>query len=99
VAAWHGFPDIVKLFCAYGCDINLQNKVFPVAFESIKKPVSHVLLKEGETALIIACARGSVDSVRTLIENKADLDVRDRRGNTALHWVGQLGFSPVRLVF
>ena len=27
VASWHGFPEIVKYFCHFGCDVNLRNKV------------------------------------------------------------------------
>jgi hypothetical protein len=27
VASWHGFPDIVKYFCHFGCDVNIRNKV------------------------------------------------------------------------
>ena len=52
------------------------------------------IFKEGETALIVACARGCTDSVRYLIEHKADLSCRDKKGNTALHWVMKCEYVP-----
>jgi ankyrin repeat protein len=26
VASWHGFPDVVKGLCHFGCDVNAKNK-------------------------------------------------------------------------
>lgn len=54
--------------------------------------------REGETALIVACARGCIESVRTLIEHKADLNCRDNRRNTALHWAVRRHFSLIALL-
>jgi death-associated protein kinase len=78
-SSWHGFPEIVKYFCHFGCDVNLRNK-------------------EGETALIVACARGCIDSVKTLIEYKADLNCHDKRGNTALHWAVRRHYTIIALL-
>jgi ankyrin repeat protein len=38
----------------------------------------------GSTALIKACKKGDVPTVRVLLERGADLDVSDKQGNTAL---------------
>jgi ankyrin repeat protein len=54
--------------------------------------------KEGETPLIVTCARGCLDSVRTLFEHKTNLNIRDKRGNTALHWAVRRHYTPIVMV-
>ena len=54
--------------------------------------------KEGETALIVACARGCIESVKALIEHKADLNCHDKRGNTALHWAVRRHYTLIALL-
>lgn len=54
--------------------------------------------KEGETALIVACARGCIESVKALIEHKADLNFHDKRGNTALHWAVRRHYTIISLL-
>ncbi len=48
--------------------------------------------------MIISCARGCTDSVNTLIEHKADLSCRDKRGNTALHWAVKRHYTHIALL-
>ena len=55
-------------------------------------------MKEGETALIVATARGCIESVKTLTEHKADLNCRDKRGNTALHWAVRRHYTIIALL-
>lgn len=54
--------------------------------------------KEGETALIVACARGWIECVKILIEYKTDLNCRDKRGNTALHWAVKRHYTFIALI-
>jgi ankyrin repeat protein len=54
--------------------------------------------QEGECALIIASAKGCIESVRMLIEYKADLNIQDNQGNTALHWAVRRHFTIIALM-
>ncbi|CAE8612218.1 unnamed protein product, partial [Polarella glacialis] len=45
----------------------------------------------GLPPLALACLRGHVESVRSLLHAKAKLQERDGRGNTALHWAAAAG--------
>ena len=42
--------------------------------------------KDGQTPLMFACQRGSVDVARVLLEHRANVSCRDNEGRTALHW-------------
>ena len=46
----------------------------------------------------MACARGWTEGVKILIDYKSDLNCRDKRGNTALHWSVQRHYSLIALI-
>jgi ankyrin repeat protein len=46
----------------------------------------------------VACARGWTEGVKILIDYKSDLNCRDKRGNTALHWSVQRHYSLIALI-
>lgn len=48
--------------------------------------------------MIISCARGCTESVNTLIDHKADLSCRDKRGNTALHWAVRRHYTHIAML-
>ena len=48
--------------------------------------------------MIVACARGCIESVKTLTEHKADLNCHDKRGNTALHWAVRRHYTIIALL-
>lgn len=49
----------------------------------------------GWTALLIACNRGHIDLVTTLLSNHARVDVFDNEGRSALHLAAEYGFLQV----
>ena len=48
--------------------------------------------------MIIASAKGCIESVRILIEHKADLNMKDIQGNTALHWAVRRHYTIIALM-
>lgn len=46
----------------------------------------------------MSCARGWTEGVKILIEYKSDLNCRDKRGNTALHWAVQRHYTFIALI-
>merc|ERR1719414_1851077 len=70
----------------------------PGAGERKKKGARRPLLNEsqrptrgdaGVTALMVAAQFGSLQSIKRLLSEKADVDAVDARGWTALHWAAQ----------
>ena len=43
-------------------------------------------ITKGLTALHISCHEGHVDVVKFLLKSKANLEIQDNEGNTALHY-------------
>ena len=52
----------------------------------------------GQTALIVAAARGQTNLVAFLLTNKSDVSARDNAGQTALHWTAQSGERSVAIL-
>ena len=49
----------------------------------------------GGTALMLAAANGHTETVKLLLERKADLNVRDNQGKTALAWAREKGHTEI----
>ena len=52
-----------------------------------------VVNAKGQTALMFACDHNDIDTIKKLVENGANVNIRDDIGNTALHHVVKQSFS------
>lgn len=50
---------------------------------------------KGETALIRAVMKGAKDNVKILIENNADINLKDKNGNTAMDYAQKSNYNEI----
>lgn len=102
-AAYEGHADAVKMLLNNSADPNIRfisgrTVLSPVCMhgynEAGAEPIytSH---EAGETPLMIAVYNGHYDCVETLLTTQADLNARDRKGNTALRFALELELNDI----
>jgi ankyrin repeat protein len=86
--------DIVELFIKFGADINFQSDVFKIFFYWIFSFNSYFFIsllfpppppKTGVTSLILAARLGNLDILKMLVENKANVNLKDNVWIILLH--------------
>jgi ankyrin repeat protein len=99
IAAWWGFPHIIKILLAEGVDITIRNSrgetPFLVAVQNNQRDAVELFLDNGndineqnfngETALLWAAKNGSKDLVKFLLLRGAEL-ITDHEGWSAINW-------------
>lgn len=97
-AASNGQLSIIRLFCEYGADINIQHKdgtnAFMIAAMYNHVPVIEFLLEhgadvnasnaQGVNTLMFAAQNGHLPAVKFLLEHRANPHQQESRGDTAL---------------
>mmetsp|Transcript_24806 Transcript_24806/g.78083 ORF Transcript_24806/g.78083 Transcript_24806/m.78083 type:complete len:174 (+) Transcript_24806:182-703(+) len=83
-------------------DINLRDSERPRKKRGVRRPLLKGCQRPskgdaGVTALMVAAQFGSVESIRRLLSERANVDAVDTRGWTALHWAAQEGHPEVCL--
>lgn len=72
---------------------NLRHNINQGDFETAKRTLKefgvNVQDGEGRTALINSVIENQIDFVKWLVDNGADINIQDRGGYSALHFVGQ----------
>ena len=79
-AAFAGHADVVDLKVARGDDVNARFKV---------RPHTPSTASNGTTTLMRAMIRGHIQVARILITNRADVNLMNERGETALSIAGR----------
>jgi len=51
--------------------------------------------RDGNTALMMASAQGHIDVVRLLLDNRAQINIRNNNNRTALYWANQSANTEV----
>ena len=85
-----GYPEIVELLLDYGADVNFQNKFGETA---LIKASTRVLIQNRKEVY-----RRYVETVRVLLNNKADAHIKDWIGSTALGRAGMIGHSEITML-
>jgi ankyrin repeat protein len=84
-AATGQMKDAELIFDNEGCNVTSKGCMDLINFEFLK----------GSTPLSIASKMGHYDMVKLLLQNHADLDHRDYKGMSALHWAAYNGHQDV----
>ncbi len=84
-AAAEGHPDMVKMLAAHGAELDLRSydrdtTIPKMAAGSPAAPIA----RGGLTALLFAVRQGETETVKTLLDAKADINAVDSDGNNAL---------------
>ncbi len=84
-AAAQSQPEMVKLLASRGADVNDHGMIHQWERKVITEPRPKDMNKGGFTPLIYAAREGCVECAKALIEAKADPDLQDPDGLTALN--------------
>jgi uncharacterized protein len=84
-AAAQSQPEMVKLLASRGADLNAHGMIRQWERKVITEPRPKDMNKGGFTPLIYAAREGCVECAKALIEAKADPDLQDPDGVTALN--------------
>jgi len=110
LAAYNGHTAVVEFLYGKGADIKAKDKEGQTAlmytcrrsfYETsaflVKNgvEVNAQTWKRGISALMIAAAAGNTELVRLLLDNGADVDLKDIFGNTAQNWAEKKGHKSV----
>jgi uncharacterized protein len=84
-AAAEGHADIVSLLAAKGADLNVRSYDRDTTLPKMEAGTPTApIARGGLTALLFAARQGQIDSVRALLDAKADINAVDSDGNNAL---------------
>jgi ankyrin repeat protein len=89
-AATQNHPEVIRVLIEHGADANAQSKTERDRVSSassrgaISSPIASKLVKGGITPLVFAAREGAMDSVKVLLESKADIDQTTADGTSPL---------------
>jgi len=109
IAAYNGYPEIVKLLQSKNADVNAKDKhgrsILHHAVENRHIQAVRILLEAQaavneiddlrKTPLIVAASRDYVEIIQMLLLKGADVSIQDQSGKTALHHAAYKGFVGV----
>ncbi|XP_065831398.1 uncharacterized protein [Oscarella lobularis] len=106
-----GHISSVQFLCSVPCDVNVKNQkgwtaLHVASFNGRTDIVKYLVGKcavnnvdeqaiDGSTALILACEKGHLSTVKLLCSNRCDVNVKEKIGWTALHVASFNGHSAI----
>jgi ankyrin repeat protein len=79
----YGHDTIIKLLLERGADINAYSRGDSIS-RSLRNLMTTKRESHGGSALVEATVSGSITTVKLLLTNRANTEIRDRNGNTSL---------------
>jgi len=105
IACDKGFADIIHCLLEKGANPNIigQQKCTPLTLAEHHQHTSIVndLISHGATnhtgkaSILLACERGLLDVIVRLIENGADINAQDAKGDTPLHYACEQNYPEI----
>jgi ankyrin repeat protein len=90
-----GHTEIAKLLLDRGADVNVVSGAVAFSWTSFDGSRSESGVRGGWTALMIAAQYGYVDIVKSLLERKADINLKDANGDTALKLAEKNNYNEI----
>jgi len=95
-AARHGHKEVAELLIAEGADINAKDMrgrtPIDLAINKGRKEIAKLLAsKSGDVSLHVAAYVGDLQRVEKLIDGGANVDAKDQKGQTSLHYAAKAG--------
>jgi len=95
-AVENGHKEIAELLIASGADINVKDTrgrtPIDLAMNQGRKEIAKLLLsKSGDVSLLTAAYIGDLQRVEKFIDDGANVDAKDQKGQTALHYAAKAG--------